>query len=477
MLPPTRPFVVLGFVACFAAPGASAQAPDFDCSRFAHPGEHVTVVGLTDAITPASAPVPGNDSERLLFRQLYETLLRVTCDGRLAPGLATTWQRDADGGAWLVTLRENARFSDGTPVTAREVIAGWMRGGSTLAPESARLLRTAAALDDRTLSLVFHQQGSPAAASATAIAQLAAPALAVAKTVPGAAWPLGTRGLRVDDAHAPASDGRTTITLVRSGAGDPTSPAGADVASPPDTLRFLVSSNGDGRDLLDRGVDLLITREPATLAYGSALGRFDSIPLPWSRTYIFLSRDRSPEAALTAPLRQQLALDAVPGEAQGSPLHWGAAWNDCALATAPTPPPEAAPRPRLEARLVYPQSDPVARALAERVVVLTSSNSERNGIGAALFPAARPSQLRAVSLPDPVLPSALTRGDDAGYLVSIQRGDGCAGVTALREQAPWVTGDRGVALVDTRSRVLVRTGRSQVTMEGDGIPLIGTPSR
>jgi hypothetical protein len=479
MPPLTRPFVVLGLAACLCAPEAAAQTPT--CSLFDRPGDRVSIVGLTGSVTPANAPVPGNDSERLLFRQVYETLVRVTCDGRVAPALASSWQLDDTRGAWLMTVRQNARFSDGAAVTAQDVIASWTRGGVTIAPDAARIVRAATALDDHTLAIVLQHQEAPVFGAQSAVGQLAHPALAIARTVPDSPWPLGTREFRLESARGPANGGRTTIALVPVSASEPASPDGGAVGDlRPDggALRFLVDANADGRDLLDGGVDLLVTRDPATLAYGSALGRFDAIPLPWSRSYVFLSRAIGPAATLTAPLRQQLASDAVPGEAQGSSLDWPVAWDSCTVAPAPGGPEPAAPAARLSGRVVFAQADAVARALAERIVALNATRAaESDQILAALIPGGRPRPLQTVSLPEAVLPSALARGEDAGYVIAIDRHDGCAALTMLREQAPWMTRAQAIPLVDTRSRALVRTDRSQLVMEWDGSLLIGLPAQ
>src|SRR5688500_17000657 len=77
------------------------------------PGDAISTIALTEAVDPANAPVPSNESERLLFRQLYETLIRVDCNGRVVPGLAVSWRLETDGQTWIITLRENARFADG----------------------------------------------------------------------------------------------------------------------------------------------------------------------------------------------------------------------------------------------------------------------------------------------------------------------------------------------------------------------------
>ena len=62
----------------------------------------------------------------------------------LRPGLAASWRLDANGRTWIVTLRENARFSDGTPVTAADVRASWTRDGigGELRPHVSRLVQS-----------------------------------------------------------------------------------------------------------------------------------------------------------------------------------------------------------------------------------------------------------------------------------------------------------------------------------------------
>src|SRR6266540_557394 len=88
-------------------PGDSTAAPD------------TLTVAAPGAIDPAHAPSPVTPAERVLFRQLYETLLRSDCEGRLHPALAATWS-SADGGrTWTLTIADSARFWDGVPVGAR----------------------------------------------------------------------------------------------------------------------------------------------------------------------------------------------------------------------------------------------------------------------------------------------------------------------------------------------------------------------
>jgi len=498
MLSPTRCLVVLGLIGCLGALTAAAQAPlppskldpapfhDVDgssCSRFDRPGEPVSLVGLTDEVDPAHAPIPENDSERLLFRQVYETLVHIGCDLAIRPGLASTWQLDATGTIWIITLRPNARFSDGTAVTARDVIASWAHGGgATPHPAVARFVRSATALDALTLSVSPRDEVRQDAAQPPAPGFLAQPALAVARFAPESAWPLGTREGRLEGPAAPAA-GRTTITLVPTAIASPpdtsaTAPAGSRASTP--AVRFLVSPRRDVRDLLDQGVDLLVTRDPATLAYASALAQFDAIPLPWLRSYVFLSRERAPGATLTPALRQKLADDAVPGEAQGSLFDWPQAWSRCTTsgpvdAGANQSPPRV---PASSGRIVFDAADPVARALAERITALTSTRpADGNPILDVLVPQFRSRKLQIAPLREPTFSPALDRGDDAGYIIAVDRPKDCAEITLVGERAPWATRNGVVPLVDTRLRAIVRRGRAQLAMEWDGSLLISSPGR
>ncbi len=52
---------------------------------------------------------------------LFETLVRMDPDSRITPGLAESWRR-LDDRTWEFKLRPNARFHDGTPLTAADVI-------------------------------------------------------------------------------------------------------------------------------------------------------------------------------------------------------------------------------------------------------------------------------------------------------------------------------------------------------------------
>jgi peptide/nickel transport system substrate-binding protein len=58
-----------------------------------------------------------------LIRNLYDTLIDYTADGKALPGLATAWTIASDDSAVTLTLRDDVTFTDGTPMTADAVAA------------------------------------------------------------------------------------------------------------------------------------------------------------------------------------------------------------------------------------------------------------------------------------------------------------------------------------------------------------------
>src|SRR5262245_40060062 len=216
---------------------SSTPEPVNACALISEPGEPVGTVALSEPVDPSHAPYPSNESERLLFRQLYETLVRVDCDGHAVPGLADSWRFDTNARAWIVTLRPNARFSDGTPVTTADVAAAWSTGN--------RFVQSVHAVDDRTLEIKLRnlRGDTPCPQARTE--------LAIARRIPASRWQLGTLAARV------AMDGPSEITVENQS-----------------IVRFVLAPNRDVRDLLDQGVDLLLTRDERALDYAARLPQF-----------------------------------------------------------------------------------------------------------------------------------------------------------------------------------------------------------
>jgi oligopeptide transport system substrate-binding protein len=73
-------------------------------------------------------PVAGGDiATAAVTAQLYETLTVYDASLTLQPGLATAWEVAADGRSVVFHVRSGLTFSDGTALTAQDVVGSWLR--------------------------------------------------------------------------------------------------------------------------------------------------------------------------------------------------------------------------------------------------------------------------------------------------------------------------------------------------------------
>ena len=77
-------------------------------------------------------PANQNDTTTSVFvRHVYSRLVTVTDDGEIVGELAKSWDIENDGLDYVFHLDENAKFSDGTPVTAEDVKFSLERAGQS----------------------------------------------------------------------------------------------------------------------------------------------------------------------------------------------------------------------------------------------------------------------------------------------------------------------------------------------------------
>jgi len=385
--------------------GEARATPDESCllSTGAVSARSRTVtIGLVDSVDPRHAPVPRNDAERLVFRHLYETPVRIDCEGHVLPELADQWTKD-DGGAgrrWTIRLRDGAQFWDGAPVTAQDVVFG--RGG---------LGYTFSALDARdvTVSLAKANNDLPPV--------LGDRSLAVTKPAPDSSWPIGTGAYW-------ATSGTTTAQEIRAH------------TTRGDTLVFKFAASGDARDLLDAGIDLLVTRDRALRDYAATLQNHAVVPLPWDRTYVLVSAEGGGGTHYDG-LEQAVRAEARRAEGDS----WWLDVRGCAIARDSAPPAATGQR-----RVLYSRADPTARELAGRLAALTHTVAA--GRGADDFR------------------DAFAGGKDWGYVIALPRvtADVCRSAKDLLPTWPATF----TALVDTRPTAVVRRGVARWTVDQDG---------
>jgi len=388
-----------------AAGGAGAQpAPEESCllSTGSVSARAPTItIGLSEAVDPRHAPFARNDAERIVFRHLYETPVRIDCDGHVRPELAEQWEKADGGRRWTFHLRDGAQFWDGAPVTAQDIVFGHGGAGYTLsAPEKSVV----------TVTFAKEQDDVPPV--------LGDPGLAVTKPAPDSSWPIGTGSYW-------ATSATTTPQEIRAH-----TPRG-------DTLVFKFAASGDARDLLDAGVDLLVTRDRALRDYAATLQNHELAALPWDRTYVYVTAEAGGGSTRFDGLEQAVRAEARRAEGD----FW---WRDlraCGIARDSAP-----PAPTGQRRILYPRGDPTARELAGRLAALTH----------AVATGRAPDDLSA----------ALAGGKDWGYVVALPRvtANVCRSAKDLLPTWPATF----TALVDTRPTAIVRRGVARWTVDQDG---------
>ena len=400
--------------ACASAPPASpppptASATSCDIVSPSANAPDTIRIALTDPVILGRAEGPVNFSEALLGAHLYESLVRLDCTGALQPGLAVAWLRENE--RWSFRVRSDALLWDGAPLTAAMVVSAWPLPRDEWQPTVSG--------DGRVTVRV------PDGSSLDALAQ---PRVAIRIGAAGGGIPMGSgpysiAGLSPDGILvAPAGGSRSPVLAFRR-------VAGADL-----------------RDVLDGGVDMLVTDVPAVADYAAGLPGFDVVALPWDRTHVFASSAWVSGTAL-ADERVALARDVVPAAARpADPAEWPSAVAECkALA----PDSGRAAEPDSSLHILYDRDDPVGRSLAERIVALSA---DRRVIGLG------------VSHED--LLARLDDGGDRGYLVAVPRrlADPCTVQTLERVGA--------VPLIDVRRTLIVRRGIAHIAVDVFGIPTV-----
>ena len=383
-----------------AAPSDAAESCVLSTGDVSRRAPAITI-GLTDPVDPRHAPIPHNDAERIVFRHLYETPVRIDCEGHAVPELAHSWAREDGGRRWTFRLRDGAQFWDGAPVTSRDLVFGRGGAGYTLGAPETRVVTMTLAKPADDMPLV-----------------LSDPGLAIVKPAPDTSWPIGTGAYW-------ATSATTTAQEIRA------------QNSRGDTLVFRVASTGDARDLLDAGVDLLVTRDRGLRDYAATLKDRAVVALPWDRTYVYLTAASGGAGPRFDGLEQAVRADARRPEGDS----W---WRDLrACGFAPDTAQTAATGQR---RILYARSDPTARELAGRLAALTRAVA-----------AAR-------SADD--LSAAVASGKDAGYVVALPRVtvDPCRVAQTLLPR--WTA--TMTALVETRPTAIVRRGAARWALDHDG---------
>jgi hypothetical protein len=417
------------------------------------PGTDTVYVAVPAPLHASVGDLPESEGDRLVFRQLYEMLVRVDCEGQPRQALEGSWGNESMGSVWTFELVPGHAFADGSPIDAAAVVAGWERHAAGGRATALPRVISVQAVGVRGVRIRFEAPDENAPRTVSdwpfAIMGRAGP-----DGVPAASGPFVVARAEM------ATDGTVTALIL--------TPKDAGVRGP--VLKFVALPAGtDLRDALDRGVatiglarvDVVATRDPEALAYAARQGDYRSLPLPWDRTYVLVAAAGADAAATsavpTAAERDALARDAVRSDARGAePPFWWLQDSTCVAVP-------RQPSGRVRREVGYAAGDGIARELAERVVALADLPARPAWIPNALVGDAR-APLRVVPLPADSLDDAIASGRVAAAVVSRRRQEpaGCAaGTRPVRSR-----GD--VPLIDSRAHVIFRGGGTAFSIEGDG---------
>ena len=99
--------------------------------KAAAPGKVLRIANGAEPETLDPRKATGNP-ESIVMRQIFEGLCTQDAKGEAIPGMAEKWEISPDGLKFKFFLRDNAKWSNGDPVTARDFEYSWL---SVLSPE------------------------------------------------------------------------------------------------------------------------------------------------------------------------------------------------------------------------------------------------------------------------------------------------------------------------------------------------------
>ncbi|MGH7586873.1 MAG: hypothetical protein ACREMH_11540 [Gemmatimonadales bacterium] len=195
-------------------------------------------------------------------------------------------------------------------------------------------------------------------------------------------------------------------------------------------LVIRIEPGADPRSLLDRGADLVVTRDARTIEYSATLDDLESLPLAWDRTYVLAAPGGAEALAFTGDDADWTRAVRDESRRPGSGGWWESGL--CRGGESAT----------AGLGLWYADRDATARGLADRIAALGA----RRGTTLA---------------PGPIDPMSVGGGPTILPL-PVAQPESCAGVPPI--PASW----RVIPLVETRARVIVRRGAAALVTDPDG---------
>ena len=119
--------LAVGFVLATFATSSVFAAGTHPVTGEALADDQTFTYSLLDEFTTADPQMVEDVSGSYFVRDLFEGLMNQDADGNLIPGVATGYTTNDAKDVYTFTLRDNARWSDGNPVTAHDFVYAWRR--------------------------------------------------------------------------------------------------------------------------------------------------------------------------------------------------------------------------------------------------------------------------------------------------------------------------------------------------------------
>ena len=119
--------LAMGFVLATFAASTVLAAGTHPVTGEALADDQTFTYSLLDEFTTADPQMVEDVSGSYFVRDLFEGLMNQDADGNLIPGVATGYTTNEAKDVYTFTLRDNARWSDGNPVTAHDFVYSWRR--------------------------------------------------------------------------------------------------------------------------------------------------------------------------------------------------------------------------------------------------------------------------------------------------------------------------------------------------------------
>lgn len=157
--------IAIAFLACGLAACSGGNATDGAAASGSTNAANTQASGTLRYGTISAGAAPTTDPHGSLFSEsdwarltaVYDTLTTAGDKGEPAPALAESWTANDDATQWTFTLRKDATFSDGSPVTAKDALYSIGRMVQKAAENGSRAgdidMENSKATDDHTLVL------------------------------------------------------------------------------------------------------------------------------------------------------------------------------------------------------------------------------------------------------------------------------------------------------------------------------------